>query len=196
VIRRVTEEGAYSNLALARSLARAGLSARDAALASELAYGTLRRTVTIDHALAPLLDRPIDTAPKVARSLLRLGAYQLLFTRIPAHAAVAETVALADPHHRGFVNAVLRRLSVEGARTPGGEEDEHVAVRTGLQAWAVRELRRQLGDETEAAAAALARPGRTTLRTNPCRIGAEELAVRGAGPGVLSRRGRARPAAR
>jgi 16S rRNA (cytosine967-C5)-methyltransferase len=185
----VTDEGAYSNLALGRALARAGLSGRDAALASELAYGTLRRRITIDHALAPLLERPIETAPKAARSLLRLGAYQLLYTRIPAHAAVGETVGLADRRHRGFTNAVLRRLSVEGARTPQGNGDDDVAVRTGLDPWAVGELRRLLGDEAEVAAAALATPGRTTLRANPCRVGLEELETALVGAGVVVERG-------
>ena len=186
VIRRVSEEGAYSNLALARTLERARLSGRDAALATELAYGTLRRTIALDHALAPLLERPIDTAPKAARSLLRLGAYQILFTRIPPHAAVAETVELADVRHRGFVNAVLRRLSTERPRTPRGDGDDDVAVRTGLQPWGVRELRRALGEEAEEAAAALGTHARTTLRTNPCRTDVDELeaALRVAGVDV------------
>jgi 16S rRNA (cytosine967-C5)-methyltransferase len=183
VVGRVIDEGAYSNLALARTIERAELDERDAALASELAYGTLRRRIQLDFALAPLLERPIETAPKPARSLLRLGAYQLLFTRIPPHAAVSETVALAAPRHRGFVNAVLRRLSKEGARWPHGNDDDGVAVRTGLAPWAVRELRRQLGDEAEGAAAALASPGRTTIRTNTCRTTVDELeeALRAAG---------------
>lgn len=175
VIRRVTEDGAYSNLALSRTLARAGLSARDAALATELSYGTIRRILRLDHALAPLLQRPLETAPKAARPLLRLGAYQLLFTRIPAHAAVSETVELAEPRHRGFVNAVLRRLSARDTRPPTGNADEDVAIRTGLAAWAVGELRRLLGDDAEAAAAAFAEPAPTTLRANSCRTSVEEL---------------------
>ncbi|MGH2540743.1 MAG: transcription antitermination factor NusB, partial [Actinomycetota bacterium] len=53
VIRRVVDEGAYSNLALARTIARADLSEREASLASELAYGTIRKKIPLDHALAP-----------------------------------------------------------------------------------------------------------------------------------------------
>jgi 16S rRNA (cytosine967-C5)-methyltransferase len=186
VVTRVIEEGAYSNLALARTIERAGLDERDATLTSELAYGTIRRKISLDHALAPLLERPIETAPKRARSMLRLGAYQLLFTRVPAHAAVSETVELAEPRHRGFVNAVLRRLSNEGVRLPEGHDDDAIAVRTGLAAWAVRELRRQLGDEAEEAATALATPARTTIRANTCRTTIDELerAVRSAGVDV------------
>lgn len=183
VIKRVIDEGAYSNLALARTIARAGLSERDAALASELAYGTIRKKIPLDYALAPLLERSIDTAPKEARALLRLGAYQILFTRIPEHAAVSETVGLAGPRHRGFVNAVLRRLVREGVRWPEGDGDEDLAVRTGLAAWAIRELRLLLGDEAEAAARALGEHGATTLRTNTCRTSVDDLegALREAG---------------
>jgi 16S rRNA (cytosine967-C5)-methyltransferase len=189
VVRRVTDEGAYSNLALPRTIARAGLSSRDAALATELAYGTLRRRLRLDHALGPLLDRPLDTAPKAARSVLRLGAYQLLETRIPAHAAVAETVDLAEPRHRGFVNAVLRRLASSPPSVPAGDRDEDVAVRTGVETWVVRELRRLLGDEAEVAAAALAQPATLTLRANTCRVDAETLERELERAGVRAERG-------
>jgi len=193
VVRRVIDEGAYSNLALARTIERAGLNERDAALASELTYGTLRRKLALDHALAPLLERPLETAPKAARSLLRLGAYQLLFTRVPPHAAVSETVGLADARHRGFVNAVLRRLANEGVRWPEGDTDDEVSVRTGLAPWAVRELRRLLGDETEAAATAIAERGGTTIRTNTCRTTVEDLERSLLGAGVEFGRGELHP---
>jgi 16S rRNA (cytosine967-C5)-methyltransferase len=176
VVRRVTDEGAYSNLTLSRTLARAGLDERDAAFATELAYGTLRRLVPVDRALAPLVDRPLDTAPKPARAALRVGAYQLRYTRVPPHAAVSETVALADQRHRGFVNAVLRRLADAEPGAPTGSDDGDVAARTGLAEWAVRELRRVVGDdEVEEAAAALARPGGVTLRTNGCATTVDEF---------------------
>ena len=55
-----------------------------------------------------------------ALALLRLGAYQVLFTRIPAHAAVGETVGLARQGERGFVNAVLRSLSANPPSWPAG----------------------------------------------------------------------------
>jgi 16S rRNA (cytosine967-C5)-methyltransferase len=177
VIRRVTDEGAYSNLTLARTLARAGLSERDAAFATELVYGTLRRLIPIDHALAPLLERPIDTAPKGGRAALRLGAYQLRYLRVPAHAAVSETVALVDQRHRGFVNAVLRRLATLEPQEPEGASDQAVSLRTGLAEWAVRELRRVVGsdEETELAAAALAQRAPLTIRANTCRTTVDEL---------------------
>lgn len=189
VVRRVADEGAYSNLTLARTLDRARLSERDAAFASELAYGTLRRLVPIDHALAPLLERPLDTAPNGARAALRLGAYQLRYTRVPAHAAVAETVALADPRHRGFVNAVLRRLASASPETPAEEGDLGTSLRTGLAPWAVRELGRILPSETERAAAALGERGDLALRTNTCAVSVDELERALTTAGLSPRRG-------
>jgi len=175
VIRRVSEEGAYSNIALRAALDRSGLEARQRNLAAELAYGTVRRLLSLDWALGPHSSRPMARASPEARALLRLGAYQLLFTRIPDHAAVSETVALAVGKERGFVNAVLRSLGRARPRWPSGSDDQSVSIRTGLAPWAVGELRRLLGDGAEAAAAALAEPAPLTLRTNTCRTTADEL---------------------
>jgi 16S rRNA (cytosine967-C5)-methyltransferase len=195
VIRRVTDEGAYSNLTLARTLARVALSQRDAAFATELVYGTLRRLIPIDHQLAPLLDRPIDTAPKGARAALRLGAYQLRFLRVPVHAAVSETVTVADPRHRGFVNAVLRRFATLEPETPEGRTDLAVSLRTGLAEWSVRELRRIVSsdDETERAAAALSAQAPLTIRTNTCRTTVGELERELQAAGVETERGTVHP---
>jgi 16S rRNA (cytosine967-C5)-methyltransferase len=82
-IRRVVEDGAYSNLVLPAALRRAHLSREDRALTAELTYGTLRRRLVLDHAIAPHLRRGIDATPPEALAILRLGTYQLLFTRIP-----------------------------------------------------------------------------------------------------------------
>jgi 16S rRNA (cytosine967-C5)-methyltransferase len=107
-----------------------------------------------------------------------VGAYQLLYTRVPDHAAVTETVGLVSPTERGFVNAVLRRLASEGVHWPSGVSPDAVAARVGLAAWAVRELQRQVGERAEEAAAALASQAPLTLRTNPCRTSLEALEER------------------
>jgi 16S rRNA (cytosine967-C5)-methyltransferase len=169
VVRRVADGDAFSNLLLPSLLDRAELAPRDRALTTELAYGTLRRLIPIDRALAGLVRRPLELASPPARAALRLGAYQLLHTRIPAHAAVTETVSLVPRQQRAFVNAVLRRLSTRPPRPPRGEDDEAVAARTGLAPWAVGELHRLVGDDAEEAAAALASPAPLPLRANLCR---------------------------
>lgn len=189
ILRRVIEQGGYSNLVLAAALERGGLSAADRRLTTELAYGTIRRLLRLDRALAPLADRPLAEASPQALALLRLGAYQLLFTRIPAHAAVSETVSLAAAREKGFVNAVLRRVAVERPEPPDGESDADVAARTGLAQWAVRELHLLLGGEAEQAATTLATPAPLSLRTNTCRASVEELEAALAGEGVATSRG-------
>src|SRR5581483_791900 len=143
VIRRVVERGGFSNLALRSALDRSDLSS------AELAYGTLRRLPALDREIALRLDRPMDRTSPAALAVLRLGVYQLRHTRIPRHAAVSETVALADARERGLVNAVLRRIAAEPAIALTGTSDAEVSVRTGLVEWAVRELRRLLGPEAE-----------------------------------------------
>lgn len=194
VIRRVTEHDAYSNLSLRSALDRARLSARDAALATELVYGTLRRLVSLDDALGRLVDRPLASTPNQALAVLRLGAYQLLHTRIPPHAAVAETVALAPDRQRGFANAVLRRLAVEPPAPPAGSTDAAVALRSDLAEWTVRELRTLVPTEVvEAAATALAERAPVTLRVNTCRAAMEEVERRLAEVGAATERGRIHP---
>lgn len=175
-IRRVIDEGAYSSLLLPSLLGRSGLDQRDRAFASELAYGTLRRLVPLDLAIERRANRPVDRMSAGARNTLRLGAYQLLYTAVAPHAAVGETVGLADPRERGFVNAVLRRLAQDPLTPPDGDTEEALSGRTGMSRWAIRELRQLLGDEAEEAANALATRARLCLRANTCVQSAGELA--------------------
>jgi len=193
VIRRVTDEGAYSNLTLRAALDRSSLDPRDRNLVTEIAYGTIRRLLSLDWVLAKHSSRPLERVTPGARALLRLGAYQLLFTRIPSHAAVDETVGLAEGGERGFVNAVLRSLARSGAVWPDGKDDQAVSIRTGLAPWAVRELRRLLGEEAEAAAAALGHRAPLTLRTNSCRTTVDELEGAQIAGGHRPTRGRIHP---
>jgi len=95
--------------------AAAGLDSRDRALAQRLAYGTVQRVRTLDHAIGTLGKRPVRKLDPPVRAALRLGAYQLGYTDVPAHAAVNETVELvrAARLERAvpFTNAVMRRLT-------------------------------------------------------------------------------------
>lgn len=107
-LRRIDDGGAYANLVLGPMLERSDLSAVDRRFATELVYGTTRMRRACDA----LVDRFVASPPdRATRTLLRLGAYQLEFAGVPAHAAVGETVGLAPRRVRGFVNAVLRRVA-------------------------------------------------------------------------------------
>jgi 16S rRNA (cytosine967-C5)-methyltransferase len=190
VVRRVADEGAYSNLLLPAALGRSGLDARDRALATELAYGTLRRVPALDEAIGALSARPIARMTPGARSALRVGAHQLLHTRIPAHAAVSETVGAVVPRERGFVNAILRRLAKDRPSPPTGGDDRAIGLRTGMAPWAIAELRRLVpADEVEGAALAFGERGPLTLRVNPCRASVERVQQALAQAGDAPRRG-------
>ena len=189
-LRRVTESGAYSNLTLAAELERSTLDGRDRQLAADLLYGTLRRKIVLDGAIAYASTRPLEAIDADALAVLRLGAYQLLFSRVPSHAAVSESVSLAGVRNRGFVNAVLRRVARQDRREPTGEDDRSISGRTGLAEWAVSELRRLLStDELEPAARGLASPADLSIRTNECRVSADALEERLTAAGYAARRG-------
>jgi 16S rRNA (cytosine967-C5)-methyltransferase len=175
----VTEEGGFSGVMLAAELSGSKLSARDRQFAADLLYGTLRRLIPIDRVIGGASSRALSSVDAAALALLRMGTYQLLFTRVPSHAAVSETVGLAPPSSRGFVNAVLRKVSSSSSEAVVGDDDRAVSLRTGLAEWAVGELRRMLPDaEVETAAAALASPATLSLRVNTCRTTPERLAAR------------------
>ena len=108
VLRRVESEGAYANLAAASALDRSELSDADRRFVTDLVYGTTRMRRACDALVDRFVTKPPDAA---TRTLLRLGAYQLCFAGVAAHAAVGETVALAPTRTRGFVNAVLRKVA-------------------------------------------------------------------------------------
>ncbi len=173
-VRRVTDEDAYSTRVLPALLERSRLDARDRALATELALGTLRHIPGLDRAIGLRASRTVARMSPGARAALRLGAYQLLFMRIPSHAAVSASVDLATPRERGFVNAILRRIAEDPPTAPTGGTDDDVFARTGMSPWAVRELRLLLGDdEAEVAAEAFGERGLLCLRTNTCRTSVE-----------------------
>jgi 16S rRNA (cytosine967-C5)-methyltransferase len=174
VLRRVEEGGAYASRALDAALSAAGaLDPREAGLATELTYGTLRRALALDAALAAHSRRPIAALDPAARVALRLGAYQLLVLGTPPHAAVGETVTLARraDHGRaaGYVNAVLRALSRAPSFPPppplAQDPTGHVAAAEALPRWIAEEWVAWLGaDEALALARAMNAPAALAVR--------------------------------
>ena len=119
VLRRVFEDGAYADRVLRGASER--LDDRDRALARRLAFGTVQRTRTLDHAIEALGRRPVKKLDAPVLAALRLGAYQLAFMHgVPRYAAVNESVELVRraglERAVAFANAVMRRLA-DGART-------------------------------------------------------------------------------
>jgi 16S rRNA (cytosine967-C5)-methyltransferase len=202
VLAAVENREAYANLLLPKLLADRDITGRDAALATELAYGTLRGQGTYDAVLAACSDRPLDKLDPPVRQILRLGAHQLLATRIGAHAAVATSVDLAKqvvgPRVSGYVNAVLRRVATRDleawlaivAPDPATDADGNLAVRYSYPRWIVAAYRAALGDaadaELEAALAeGNARP-KVTMATLPGGPDRDQMMPPAAEPGRWS----------
>ncbi|MDQ0814509.1 16S rRNA (cytosine967-C5)-methyltransferase [Streptomyces sp. B3I7] len=189
-LRAVDERDAYANLVLPPLLRKAreqeGFDGRDAALATELVYGTLRRQGTYDAVLAACVDRPLREVDPPVLDVLSLGAHQLLGTRIPTHAAVSASVELArvvlGDGRAKFVNAVLRKVGrhdldgwLEQVAPPYDEDPEdHLAVVHSHPRWIVSALWDSLGggragiedlleaDNERPEVTLVARPGRAT----------------------------------
>ncbi|WEV24411.1 rRNA cytosine-C5-methyltransferase [Streptomyces sp. 71268] len=160
-LRAVDERDAYANLVLPPLLRKAreggGFDARDAALATELVYGTLRWQGTYDEIVAECVDRPLREVDPPVLDVLSLGAHQLLGTRIPTHAAVSATVELArvvlGDGRAKFVNAVLRKIAADDldgwlrrVAPPYDEDPEaHLGVMHAHPRWVVSALWDALG---------------------------------------------------
>ena len=191
VVRAVDVDAAYANLLLPRLLRERRLSTRDAAFATEVAYGTLRWQGVLDVVLGAVSSRPLPAVDPEVRAVLRLGSYQLLHLRVPAHAAVHANVELARAvaGHRvaGFVNAVLRRVAAHDwsqwvARLAPVDDVGRRAFAAGYPDWVAAAFLDVLdGDLAELdAALAVDRPV-THLVARPGRITPEELLAQ-AGP--------------
>jgi len=188
VLERVEADDAFAELALDAELAARPAPTRDVALATEIAYGTLRWQRYLDWVLAPHSRRRLDTLDPHVRVLLRMTAYQIVFLeRVPAFAAVNDAVTLArTPRARGapeFVNAVLRSFARRRPteREPPAPRDpvDALATRCSFPTWlAQRWVARYGVEDAQALMQALnARPP-LTLRTNTLEITREALAAR------------------
>lgn len=185
VIKAVHRDDAYANLILPGELDAAGLSERDAGLATELTYGTLRRQGSLDAVIAACADRDIDDK---VMDVLRLGAYQLLFMRIPAHAAVSESVDLARKvagHGSAkFVNAVLRKVSTKTWEewcdeiTTDLQPADKLAVTYSYPAWVIRALADAYSVDAQGVIPILEagnQPADVTLIARPAQADVEDL---------------------
>jgi 16S rRNA (cytosine967-C5)-methyltransferase len=171
VLLRVFEEGAWADRAF-RAEAR-DLDERDHALAMQLAFGTVQRARTLDHAIEQLGRRPVRKLDPPVRAALRLGAYQLGYLDgVPRYAAVNESVELVRRARLEravpFTNAVLRRLA-DGIRPLLDALPEKTATEAALRHsypdWIAEVLWRDLGAEgARACLDAQNRPPETVVR--------------------------------
>lgn len=195
VLRQVSSQDAYANLVLPGVIRSAGLSGRDAAFATELTYGTLRAQGLLDAVIAEAAGRPVGRIDETVLDALRLGAYQVLRTRVDDHAAVNTTVELVKANGEekaaGFTNGVLRRITRStpqewlGTVTAGFTDPvDALALRYAHPTWIAEVFNTALGGaagepaaELEAALTADDERPLVHLAARPGQITAEELAL-------------------
>jgi 16S rRNA (cytosine967-C5)-methyltransferase len=147
------------------------VSVKDRALYHELVLGCLRQWHSLKQLTLPLLAKPVEN--QVVETCLYLGLYQLLCTRVAAHAAISETVEackqLGMESLSGVVNAILRRATRETDQFYDVLEQAH-----GLPSWLFKRLKKDWGDDFEALSYELKQVAPLTLRVNTLQVGRDE----------------------
>ena len=147
------------------------VSDKDRALYHELVLGCLRQWHALKQVTLPLLAKPLDNA--VVETCLYVGLYQLLCTRVAAHAAISETVEackqLGMESLSGVVNAILRRATRETEQFYDVLEQAH-----GLPSWLFKRLKKDWGDDFEALSYELKQVAPLTLRVNTLQVSRDE----------------------
>jgi 16S rRNA (cytosine967-C5)-methyltransferase len=196
----VAERDAYANLVLPGLLRSRGLTGPEAARATDLTYGTLRGQGTYDQVISACSSRALTRIDPAVLDALRLGTHQLLFGRVPAHAAVATTVDLVRQRSGAgsarFANAVLRAISqrsldewVEALLGEDAPERDRLAMRHLHPRWIVDALADALGEQAERLPAVLEANNlapRVTLAALPGLSTVDELVAAGARAGRWS----------
>ncbi|MDL0418517.1 16S rRNA (cytosine(967)-C(5))-methyltransferase RsmB [Caldibacillus thermoamylovorans] len=173
ILEFVEKNGAYSNLVLNNTINKNKYSSMDAALLTELCYGTLQRQITLDFFLNPFIKKQkrIDSW---VRQLLRLSVYQMVYLdKIPDHAIINEAVQIAKKRGNkgisGFVNGVLRSIQREGVPPLAAIQDsiERLSIETSHPKWLVERWVQQYGfEKTKQMCEENVRPAKQTARIN------------------------------
>jgi 16S rRNA (cytosine967-C5)-methyltransferase len=172
------QRGAFADVALDQLLHRSDLSEADRRLVTELVYGCVRRSRTLDALITQLAKKPADQQPPKLRLILHLGLYQLRYlSQIPPSAAVDTTVSLARQNGlsglTGFANGLLRQYLRLKEQAPDplqlpNDPVSRIAVLHSFPEWIVEVWRSQFGLETaEQLCEWLNRPPHIDLRVNP-----------------------------
>lgn len=194
-LQRLLGGSQHADQLIDNELSRGGLQGPDRGLYSELVFGVLRRQGTLDHYLAQVVEQPLERLQQPVLLLLRLGLYQLLYLdRVPAHAAVHESVELAKrfcPKASGLVNGVLRNLlrRRDQLSLPDRQlqPEARLAAEYALPDWLARQWLQQLGPDGAAGlGAALLETPPLVLRINSLRTGRAAYLQRLAEAGIAA----------
>ena len=192
---KIQREGAYSNLVVDAALKEnEHFDDRDKAFFSNLVYGTLDRLILIDYNLGLYLNQPVRKLKPELHTILRLGAYQLLFLdKVPSRAAVNESVNLAKVNKSAFaaslVNAVLRRVADNGLQLPEGEKKgpAYLAIKYSCPEWLISLWIDAYGLENAVAIAEKAlEPAPVIIKVNTTKTTVDDLIWKLAEDGVIA----------
>ncbi|UIP27910.1 16S rRNA (cytosine(967)-C(5))-methyltransferase RsmB [Photobacterium sp. TLY01] len=167
VIYQVVDQG--QSLATALPAAQQGIKPRDHALLQEICYGVLRWLPRLESITQSLMDKPLKGKQRVFHHLILVGLYQLGYMRIPAHAAVAETVdatkTLKKPQLRGLINAILRNYQRQQEELDQ-QAMSHDAGKYGHPGWLLKLLREHYPTQLDAVTTANNTKAPMWLRVN------------------------------
>lgn len=150
---KIQKDNSYSNIALDSFLSKSELDTRDKSFVSALFYGVIERQITLDYNISLYLSKPLKKLKPEVLTLLRLGAYQLLFMeKVPASAAVNETIKLSKKNSlqfaSGLINAVLRKISINGFCLPdNNDEVEFLSIKYSCSEWLIKKWLKEYGRE-------------------------------------------------
>ena len=179
---KTIRDSAYSNLTLDAVLSKSDLDTRDRSFVSNLFYGVIERQLTIDYQLSLYLSKPLKKLKPEVLSILRLGAYQILFMdKVPDSAAVNESIKLSKKNGASFasglINAVLRKVSSMGIVLPENKnKDEYYSIKYSCPLWLVKKWISEYGaEDTASFLEASLGSAETYIRVNNTKITDDEL---------------------
>lgn len=181
---KLERDSAFSNLTLDSFLNKYEMDIRDKSFVSALFYGVIERKITLDYNLSLYLQKPISKLKPEAVTILRLGAYQILFMdKIPSSAAVNESVKLAKKYcsyATGLINAVLRKTDKNGLVLPEKEGTAYyLSVKYSCEKWLCEKWIKEYGYENaEGVLSAGTGSPETFIRVNTLKISDDELIER------------------
>ena len=179
---KTVRDGGYSNLTLDAVLSKSDLDTRDKSFVSNLFYGVIERQLTVDYQLSKYLSKPLKKLKPEVLSVLRLGAYQILFMdKVPDSAAVNESIKLSKKngasYASGLINAVLRKVSSNGIILPDENNiKEYLSIKYSCPLWLVNKWTEEYGiDDTTAFLRVSVGSADTFIRVNTTKTTAEAL---------------------
>lgn len=182
ILLKIERDKAYSNLAIDSAVKAFCPDSTDCAFISRLVYGVTERKITLDYIISGCLSQPISKLKKEVLVILRLGTYQLVFSdKIPASAAVNESVKLAKNNKCGFatglVNAVLRKVANDGFTIPEDTDNvKRISVLYSAPEELVKFLSYHYGESNaEEFLKAALQPKKIIIRVNTVKTTPEEL---------------------